>query len=46
MSTFQRSDSTNPAMMRGYMRLRCWFEGVFAVAFGLAGFKILTAKLG
>ena len=37
---------SNPAMMRGYMRLRCWFEGVFAVAFGLAGFKILTAKLG
>ena len=37
---------STPAMMRGYMRLRCWFEGVFAVAFGLAGFKILTAKLG
>ncbi len=32
-------------LTRGYMRLRRWFEGVFALAFGLAGFKILTARL-
>ncbi|MFT5064503.1 MAG: threonine/homoserine/homoserine lactone efflux protein [Yoonia sp.] len=30
---------------RGYQRLRRWFEGAFAVLFGLAGFKILTARL-
>ena len=32
-------------LVRGYMRLRRWFEGVFAIAFGMAGFKILTARL-
>lgn len=32
-------------LIRGYLRLRRWFEGVFAVAFGVAGFKILTARL-
>lgn len=31
--------------IRGYMRLRRWFEGVFAVAFGAAGLKILTTRL-
>jgi threonine efflux protein len=30
---------------RGYQRLRRWFEGTFAVLFGLAGLKILTARL-
>ncbi|MCO4847943.1 MAG: LysE family translocator [Yoonia sp.] len=30
---------------RGYQRLRRWFEGAFAVLFGLAGLKILTARL-
>jgi threonine/homoserine/homoserine lactone efflux protein len=29
----------------GYMRLRRWFEGAFALAFGYAGFRILTARL-
>ena len=32
-------------LARGYMRLRRWFEGVFAGAFGIAGLKILTARL-
>lgn len=36
---------SNPAVVRGYLRLRRWFEGVFALAFGYAGVKILTAKL-
>ena len=30
---------------RAYTRARRWFEGTFAVLFGFAGFKILTAKL-
>ncbi len=29
---------------KGYLRMRRWFEGVFAIAFALAGFKILTAR--
>jgi threonine/homoserine/homoserine lactone efflux protein len=36
---------SNPAVVRGYLRLRRWFEGAFAAAFGYAGVKILTAKL-
>lgn len=32
-------------LIKGYMRLRRWFEGVFALAFGAAGLKILTARL-
>lgn len=32
-------------MILGYMRLRRWFEGVFAVAFGAAGLKVLTARI-
>lgn len=31
--------------VRGYQRLRRWFEGAFALLFGLAGLKILTARL-
>jgi len=31
-------------IVRGYVRARRWFEGAFAVAFGLAGLKILSAK--
>ncbi len=31
--------------VRGYQRLRRWFEGAFAALFGLAGLKILTARL-
>jgi len=31
--------------VRAYTRLRRWFEGAFAVMFGFAGFKILTARL-
>lgn len=30
---------------RGYARMRRWFDGTFALAFGYAGLKILTAKL-
>ncbi|HWK98131.1 MAG TPA: LysE family translocator [Pseudolabrys sp.] len=36
---------SNPVIVRGYLKLRRWFEGVFALAFGYAGIKILTAKL-
>lgn len=36
---------SSPPIARGYMRLRRWFEGTFALAFGYAGFKILTARL-
>lgn len=32
-------------MIKGYMRLRRWFEGIFAIAFGAAGLKILTARI-
>jgi threonine/homoserine/homoserine lactone efflux protein len=28
-----------------YLRLRRWFEGAFAIGFGAASFKILTAKI-
>lgn len=34
-----------PAMTRAYIRLRRPFEAVFAAAFGLAGVKILMARL-
>jgi threonine efflux protein len=36
---------SNPAIVRGYLKLRRWFECAFAAAFGYAGIKILTAKL-
>lgn len=36
---------STPQMARGYIRLRRWFEGAFAIGFGLAGIRILTAKL-
>jgi len=36
---------SNPAVVRGYLKLRRWFEGAFAAAFGYAGVTILTAKL-
>lgn len=36
--------SSAPAV-RVYLRLRRWFEGIFALAFGYAGFRILTARL-
>lgn len=36
---------SSPAIVRGYLKLRRWFEGAFAVAFGYAGFRILTARL-
>ena len=36
---------SNPAVVRGYLELRRWFEGAFAAAFGYAGITILTAKL-
>jgi len=36
---------SNPVVVRGYLKLRRWFEGAFALAFGYAGVKILTAKL-
>jgi len=36
---------SNPAVVRGYLKLRRWFEGAFAAAFGYAGVTILTANL-
>ena len=36
---------SNPVVVRGYLKLRRWFDGVFALAFGYAGVRILTAKL-
>ena len=33
------------AMTRIYLSLRRWFEGAFAIGFGAASFKILTAKV-
>lgn len=35
-----------PHVTGGYLKLRRWFEGAFALGFGLAGVKILTARLG
>ncbi len=32
-------------MVAGYIKLRRWFETIFAIGFGVAGFKILTVKL-
>lgn len=34
-----------PPVARAYGRLRRWFDGAFAIGFGFAGIKILTAKL-
>lgn len=36
---------STPGLARGYARLRRWFEAAFAVGFGLAGVKVLTARL-
>jgi threonine/homoserine/homoserine lactone efflux protein len=36
---------SSQAMTRFYLKLRRWFEGLFAIGFGAASFKILTAKL-
>lgn len=36
---------SNPVVARGYLKLRRWFEGAFALAFGYAGVRILSAKL-
>ncbi|WP_193367022.1 LysE family transporter [Pelagibius marinus] len=37
---------SSPPMTAGYAKLRRWFEAVFALAFGAAGLKILTTRLG
>lgn len=36
---------SNPRMVAAYSRLRRGFEATFALAFGYAGFKLLTARL-
>lgn len=36
---------SNPVIVRGYTAAKRWFDGVFAVLFGAASLKILTAKL-
>ena len=36
---------SSKAMIRVYLRLRRWFEGAFAIGFGAASFKIITAKI-
>ncbi|UUX49711.1 LysE family translocator [Nisaea acidiphila] len=35
---------SNPRLVRAYGRFRRWFEALFAVAFGAAGLRILTAR--
>lgn len=35
---------SSAVMTRFYIRLRRWFEGAFAIGFGMASFKILTAR--
>ncbi|MHA7774761.1 LysE family translocator [Roseibium sp. M-1] len=34
-----------PVFNRGYLKLRRWFEAAFSIGFGLAGLKVMTAKL-
>ncbi|MGX9357452.1 LysE family translocator [Roseobacteraceae bacterium S113] len=34
-----------PSMTRLYLSLRRWFEGAFALGFGLAGLKVATTRL-
>jgi len=36
---------SNGAIARLYARLRRWFDGVFALAFGYAGLKVLATRL-
>jgi threonine/homoserine/homoserine lactone efflux protein len=36
---------SNPRIVTVYIRLRRWFEAVFAMAFGFAGVKLLSAEL-
>ena len=36
---------SNARIVTAYLRLRRWFESVFALAFGLAGLRLLTARL-
>ena len=36
---------SNGRVARGYMRLRRWFEGAFAVIFAGASLKVLTSRL-
>jgi len=36
---------SSQTMTRIYLRLKRWFEGAFAIGFGTASFKILTARL-
>jgi len=36
---------SNRVATAAYLRLRRWFEGAFAIAFGAASFAVLTAKL-
>ncbi len=35
----------HPLFVRGYLKSRRWFEDTFALAFGYAGYKILSVKL-
>jgi threonine/homoserine/homoserine lactone efflux protein len=36
---------SSPVFVRGYQKMRRWFEGGFAIMFGFAGFKILTTRI-
>lgn len=36
---------SSPRIARGYARARRWFDGVFAMLFGAASLKVLTARL-
>ncbi|HAE03474.1 MAG TPA: amino acid transporter, partial [Rhodospirillaceae bacterium] len=37
---------SRPALVAAYTKMRRWFEAGFALAFGAAGLKILTTRLG
>ena len=36
---------SHPAVVRGYVSAKRWFDAVFAALFGAASLKILTARL-
>lgn len=37
---------SGPKVVAVYLRMRRWFEGAFAIAFGYASLKVLNARLG
>jgi len=37
---------SSPVLVKGYLKLQRWFEGIFAITFGMVAVKILTTKIG